>query len=142
MLPKIAETRPDLFDFFPPASGESVEDFERELNVKVPSDLRVLWQSWGTGCLFETEDFFSPVKNEDTGESAYSVNSELREDGLPENLIAFHRGVGGVTCVDEIGRVFQVNEKNFSVRRGFGSLDEWLNGFLIREYGSRYGFDA
>lgn len=135
----IADKRPDLVDFFPPPSAKQITQFEDAVGFQLPASLRAIWIEWGTGYLFETEEFLSPAEDEDTGESAFSVTQDCREAGLANDLVVFHRGVGGLTCMRESGEVIQVDDSDFSKVQGFSSLDDWFNSCLMNEYGVRYG---
>lgn len=138
-LQNIAHQRPDLVDFFPPPTEAELTQFENSTGFRIPASLRTIWLDWGTGYLFETEEFLSPAEDDDTGDSTHSVTLEYRENGLPDDVVVFHRGIGGITCMRESGEVIQVDEHDFATVRVFGSFDEWFNECLIREYAGRYG---
>ena len=136
---EVSSKRPELLNFFPPPSDESVKHFEKEIGFALPQSLKAFWCRWGTGSAFETEDFFSPTEDADTGESVFSVNQECRAYGLPNHLVVFHRGLGGLTCIDKKGHVSQVDESDLEVVRTFSSIEDWFESVLMHEYGRRYG---
>ena len=140
-LQYVAEKRPELVSFFQPPTDADIAEFERVIGATIPNSLKIFWLRWGTGSVFETEEFFSPAEDLDTGESALTLINEYRAIGLPNEFFVFHRGLGGVTCMNSFGTIVQINDTDSSIKKQFATIDEWFDDVLMREYANRYSLE-
>ena len=121
------------------ATSEEIDVFERDARQVVAPELRSFWKRWGTGTVFETEEFLSPVRDESTGDSAWSLLQESRRRGLPQHFVPFHRGLGGLTVAANDGQIYVVSEDGFPILATYESIDAWFNDSVFNEYSTRYG---
>lgn len=134
----IKKTRPELLDFSARATTVDLKSWS-DLNMpQLHESLKDLWLTYGTGTVFETEEFYSPVPDPDTGESANSLNERLWGRGLNKDYIVFHSGLGGFACMDSEGVIRLLNEGNLEESKTFESLENWFQNSLVAEYAERY----
>lgn len=131
-------SRPELLDFTTKPSKAEVDSWCKLHGTKLHQSLREVWERYGTGTVFETEEFYSAASDPDTGESASSINQCLWDRGLRKDRIVFHSGLGGFTCMDGEGAVTQLREDDLAEEGSFESLECWFDKVLLTEYAERY----
>ncbi|MCC9606531.1 SMI1/KNR4 family protein [Blastopirellula sp. JC732] len=139
-IEEFVAARPDLVSCGRPSTAAEIDRFERELDFPVPLRIRAIWSQFGSGTLFETEDFFTPAVDLVTGESAYSKTTEMRRRGLSPDLVVIHSGLAGFTFLDPSGEIYQADHAHrYSPRRKYANFDDWFQSSLMAEYAGRYG---
>jgi len=137
-----AHSRPDLFRWNGGLGEEQVLAWARERGWSLPADLIAIWVATGGGDLFESETILGPFGDPTTADDVDSVNLAERAQGLPDEYVVFHVGLGGFSAV-RLGdlRYVQLDEKH---RKGetYASLQSWYLTALRAEYADRYGLLA
>jgi hypothetical protein len=132
-----ADARPRLFRWHEPIDPERIAEWLRTHNYVVPESLAQFWETTGGGDLFESETVFAPRDHAD--DDIDDENDHLRTVGLPNHLLAFHRGYT-VCAIDQRTNEFvELEPVTFSERRRYATLDEWYADVLRQEFAERYG---
>ena len=134
-----AAERPDLFSWIGPIAESSLREWLANQGLVLPEDLVELLCATGGGDAFETETILGPHGRADLGDDFVGANEWLHDNGLPQNLVAFHRGLF-VSAIDRSsGAYVTLAESRFTVVSRFSGLEEWYADTLRAEYGARYG---
>lgn len=132
--------RPELFDINGPIDPKSLARWARDKKFRIPRELVWLWEKTGGGVFFETETILSPFSTQESGDDIQSVNTYHYKNGMPQNYIIFHIGVGGLSVVDkESGYYHQIDEKTYKSTSVYNSLESWYKKAIRTNYVYRYG---
>jgi hypothetical protein len=132
-----AKKRPDLFLWNGPVEPAALSAWLSKLNLKVPADLIEFWLLTGGGDLFETETFLGPFADPGLGDDVLGAMLNLRESGLPEDLVPFALGTF-MGAADQRLNYVALDPESFRRSAVYGTLDEWYLGTLRHEYAGRY----
>jgi hypothetical protein len=120
-----SRVRPDLFHWNGQmgAAGLYLWLSENPWVGRCPTDLLALWEETGDPQL---------------GDDIAAVNSALRQSGMPERFLVFHRGMITSAADMESGDYVELSPDRFRVLRRFPSLEAWYVTTLREEYAKRY----
>lgn len=134
-----AEVRPDVFLWKGCISEARLNDWLRSRELNIPDDLKTLWMWTGGGDVLESETLLSPYGDDSLGDDVDSVNEFHRRNGMPNDYLVFHVGVGGLSAVRlSDNKYVQLNEETYAELQDYSSLEAWYETVLRQEYQSRY----
>jgi hypothetical protein len=135
-----SRVRPDLFHWNGQmgAAGLYLWLSENPWVGRCPTDLLALWEETGGGDVFESETILGPRGDPQLGDDIAAVNSALRQSGMPERFLVFHRGMITSAADMESGDYVELSPDRFRVLRRFPSLEAWYVTTLREEYAKRY----
>ena len=134
-----AAARPDLFFWNGPISDSVLHAWLAQQKYVLPDDLFAFLAATGGGDAFETETFLGPYGHADLGDDLVGANQALRSEGMPEGLLAFHRGLVVSALELKSSAYITLESRRFTPELRFGSFEEWYAGTLRSWYGKRYG---
>jgi hypothetical protein len=134
--------RPELFLFARPISESELDAWLRERNLIIPADLKKFWCETGCGEMFESETILSPSGLPALADDIDSVNTFHRQQGMPNNYLIFHTGIGLSIVTIPDGQYASIQEGgSYTIQQTFSSLADWYSGLIRCEYAFRYGLD-
>jgi hypothetical protein len=134
--------RPELFAWNGPIAVADLDDWLNIRHLRVPDDLRELWQETGGGEMFESESILAPFGSEELGDDVDGVNRLHRDRGLPSGYLIFHVSGVGVSAVRLANQCFVlIDEDDYAERAEFESLEDWYDSMIRAEYVQTYGLE-
>lgn len=134
-----AELHPSLFLWYGAVPGAALKSWIATRNLRVPGDLRELWQSFGGGNLFESEEILAPFGAATDAPQFDDRNKHHHANGLSPFMFVFHEG-SWLSAVRGIEPVYvTLDERTYGTTAQFDSLDHWYAGSLRDEFADRYG---
>jgi hypothetical protein len=131
--------RPRAFFWYGAPERKRLLHWITERSLTVPADLLELWQTFGGGVMFESEEIFAPLGGPEYELDFDRRNATHHEAGLPDTLFVFHEG----TWLSAVRRFFPhyvtVDPVTYAVTQEFESLDHWYKTTVRNEFGERYG---
>jgi hypothetical protein len=143
-----ASRKPQAFCWFGAIPDAEIQDWLNQNHIRLPLDLVELWRRTGGGDVFESETILRPnvpsvpAKFFVTGDDTDSANAAHRSSGLAKHLYVFQFGAF-LSAVDlrTMEYVTLSEADSYSITSRFASLDDWYQGSLRAEFGSRYALD-
>lgn len=136
LLREDAKHRPDLFIWNGPIPAERLDQWLRQRQFCVPTDLTQLWLETGGGDFFESETILNPIGV--SGDDLDSVNEAYYQRGLPRDYLLVHVGTV-LTAIRLHDQKWIVLDESYDAREEYSSLDDWYASVLRSEFADRYG---
>jgi hypothetical protein len=139
-----SELRPDLFWWHGAIPIAEIDAWEREHQLRVLPDLKLLWSTKGAVDFFESETILKPF-GEPEYELLLSVSIVWWERGLSTDYCVF--AIGGCEAIfrKADGAIFalsQIASTGVTVGSEFSGLDEWYVAGPRMHFGLYYGLPA